>query len=130
MSILTLSANVNGATNLGAYNDLYLDSFGNIATSYDLEAIVEQCAQATKTQLGEMVLNTNIGIPYANTLWVGVPNTQQFNAAITNALLSVNGVLEVVSLITSQTGNTYNYTAIIRTIYGTGVLNGNPSNGL
>ena len=128
MPTLTLSANVNGTIANVAYNDLYLNSMGNIATSYDQQAILEQCSQATKTQLGEMVLNTDIGIPYANTLWVGVPNEQQFISAITNAILSVQGVLEVVSLITSQGGNldadNYNFNAVIRTIYGTGVLNG------
>jgi len=139
----TLSANING--NLTqiingvltpiAYNDLYLDSRGNISISRDQQALLEQCAEATKTLLGEMVLNTDQGIPYASTLWLGVPNIQQFNAAITNALLSVQGVLEVVSLITSQggvnvTADTYSFTAIVRTIYGTGVVNGIPNTDL
>ncbi len=126
---LTLSANVNGTISGVAYNDMYVDAFGNIAVSYDQQAILEECSQAAKTQLGEMVLNTDIGIPYRETMWTGTPNTQQFNAAITNALLSVQGVLEVVSLITSQGGenespNTYNFTAIVRTTFGTGVVNG------
>jgi hypothetical protein len=128
MPTLTLAANVNGTISGVAYNDLYLDSMGNIAVSRDQQALLEECSQATKTQLGEMVLNTDIGIPYANTLWLGVPNEQQFISAITNALLSVQGVLEVVSLITSQGGtlaaDNYNFNAVIRTIYGTGVLNG------
>ena len=128
MTILTLAANVNNTIPGVAYNDLYLDAFGNIALSYDVQAIVEECSQATKTLLGEMVLNTDVGIPYADTLWIGVPNSQQFVSAITNALLSINGVLEVVSLVTSQGGavsqNSFTFTAIIRTIYGTGVVNG------
>lgn len=126
---LTLSANVNGTISGVAYNDMYLDAFGNIATSYDQQAILEQCSQATKTLLGEMVLNTDVGIPYRETMWIGVPKTQQFNAAITNALLSIQGVLEVVSLIATQGGenkspNEYNFTAIVRTTFGTGVVNG------
>ncbi len=125
----TLAANVNGTIPNVDYNDLYLDSRGNIVISYDQNAILEECSEATKTQLGEMVFNTNIGIPYRDTLWIGVPNTQQFNAAITNALLSVQGVLEVVSLITSQGGdpdniNTYTFTAIVRTTFGTGAVSG------
>ncbi len=128
MPTLTLSANVNGAIPNVAYNDLYLNSMGNISTSFDQQALLEQCSQATKTLLGEMTLNVDTGIPYDNTLWLGVPNTQQFNAAITNALLSIQGVLEVVSLITSQGGSNssdnFTFTAIVRTIYGTGVVNG------
>lgn len=126
---LTISANVNGTISGVEYNDMYLDAFGNIALSYDQQAILEECSQAVKTQLGEMALNTDIGIPYRATMWSGTPSTQQFTAAITNALLSIQGVLEVVSLITSQGGenedpNTYNFTAIVRTTFGTGAVNG------
>lgn len=128
MTVLTLSANVNNSIPNVAYNDLYLNSIGNIATSYDQQAILEECSQATKTLLGECVLNTNVGLPYQQALWIGVPQVQQFNAALTNALLSINGVLEVVSLITSQGGaqsiNTFTFTAVVRTIFGTGVVNG------
>ncbi len=112
MTILTFGVN--------AQNDLYLDSLGNIAFVYDLTAITQQCAQAASTLLGEMVYNVNQGIPYFQVLWVGVPNTAQFTGALRRAFLAVGGVLEVVSLITSQTGNTLSYTAVIRTIYGRG----------
>ena len=128
MPTLTLAANVNGLESLGAYNDLYLDSRGNIAVSRDQQALCEECAQITKTLLGEMVLNVDQGIPYETTLWIGVPNQQQFISAITNAILSVQGVLEVVSLIATQGGllsaDNYSFNAVIRTIYGTGVVNG------
>lgn len=112
MAILTFS--VNDA------NDIYLDSIGNIAFAYDLVAITQQCEQAAKTLLGEMIYNVNQGIPYFQTLWVGVPNIGQFTGALRRAFLSINGVLEVVSLITSQSNNTLSYTAVIRTIYGSG----------
>jgi len=130
MSILTISANVNGTISNTAYNDMYLDALGNISMSRDLNAILEECAQAAKTQLGELIFNINVGIPYFDVLWTGVPNAQQFNAAVTNALLSINGVLEVVSLVSSQevanaqSADNYKFTAIIRTIYGTGTING------
>jgi len=85
MSILTISANVNGTISNTAYNDMYLDALGNISMSRDLNAILEECAQAAKTQLGELIFNINVGIPYFDVLWTGVPNAQQFNAAVTNA---------------------------------------------
>ena len=128
MTTQTLSANVNGAIPNVAYNDLYLNASGNISISYDQQALLEECSQAVKIVLGELVFNTNIGVPYFETMFVGIPNAQQFNAAVNNAILTVQGVLEVVSLITSQGGNlpsdNYNFTAIIRTIFGTGVVNG------
>lgn len=112
MTILTFSVN--------AQNDIYLDALGNIAFAYDLTAITQQCAQAAKTLLGEMIYNVNQGIPYFQTLWVGVPSVGQYTAALRTAFLAVGGVIEVVSLITSQVNNTLTYTAVIRTIYGSG----------
>lgn len=112
MTILTFSVN--------SSNDMYLDEFGNIAFAYDLTAITQQCQQAAKTLLGEMVYNINDGIPYFQTLWVGTPNIAQYTSALRRAFLAVDGVLEVVSLITSHSGNTLSYTAVIRTIYGSG----------
>ena len=112
MTILTFAVNSN--------NDLYLNAEGNIAYAYDLTAIIQQCQQAAKTLLGEMVYNTNQGLPYFQTVWTGTPNIAQDTAALRRAFLAVGGVLEVVSLMTSQTNNTLSYTAMIRTIYGNG----------
>jgi hypothetical protein len=112
MAILTFAVN--------SQNDLYLDGSGNISFAYDLMAISQQCQQAAKTLLGEMIYNTTTGIPYFQVLWVGIPNVTQFTGALRRAFLAVGGVLEVVSLITSQTENSLSYTAVIRTIYGSG----------
>lgn len=112
MTILTFAVN--------SANDIYLDAVGNIAFATDLEALKQQCAQAAKTLLGEMVYNVNDGIPYFQTLWVGVPNTAQYTGALRRAFLAVNGVVEVVSLITSQSENAFSYSAVIKTIYGSG----------
>lgn len=120
--MLALSANVNNNIPGVAPNDLYLDGDGNIVMAVDIQAALQACAEAAKTLLGEMVLNTDQGIPYFQTVWVGVPNVQQFNAALRVAFLAVPNVLEVVSLITSQQNNTLQYTAIIRTSFGIGNL--------
>jgi|SRR5271155_4158409 len=112
MTILTFGVN--------SANDIYLDPLGNLALVYDLTAITQECQQAAKTLLGEMVYNVNQGIPYFQALWIGVPNVGQFTGALRRAFLAVGGVVEVVSLITSQSGNAFSYTAVIRTIYGNG----------
>ena len=114
--VQTLSVNAN--------NDIYLDSDGNISISYDLQAVLQACAQAAKTLLGEIFSNVNEGIPYSQTVWNGVPNLQQFEAALRSAFLAVTNVVEVVSLITSQSGNQFRYTAVIRTTFGGGSLSG------
>lgn len=105
---------------VNAQNDIYLNEQGNLAFATDLTSLTQQCAQAAKTLLGEMIYNVNNGIPYFQTLWIGIPNVGQFTSALRRAFLAVDGVLEVVSLITSQSENAFSYTAIIRTVYGSG----------
>ena len=130
MSSLTLSANVNNSIAGVAFNDIYLNKFGNIATSEDLQAVLEECAQAARTLLGECVFDTTIGIPYEQVVWVGVPNVAQFNAALRTAFLNVAGVSEVISLTitqnhstsTVQTADVLSFTAVIQTIYGRGIV--------
>ena len=120
----TLSSNVNGTVPNVAFMDLYLDPYGNISVSYDLQAVLEECAQAAQTRLGELIYNTNVGIPYEQVLWVGAPNIEQFNAALRVAFLSIDQVTDVISLTMSQTNNTLTYTAIINTTFGVGAING------
>jgi len=129
----TLSANVNdnivttnavGVSVPVAFNDIYLDGDRNISVSFGLQAALQACAQAASTLLGEMVLNTDQGIPNFQTLWIGVPNIQQWTAALRSAWLAVPTVVEVVSLITSQIDNDFSYTAVIRTTDGTGGISG------
>lgn len=107
-------------------NDLYLDQYGNLAIATGIMAIMQGCAQAAKTLLGEMVFNINQGLPYFEQVWVGVPNIQQWTAALRSAFFTVPGVIEVVSLITSQDNNTLTYTAVIRTSVGTGTVTNLP----
>jgi len=125
----TLSCNVNNIASLGANNDIYLNQQGNISITRDLLAILEQCSQVAKTLLGECVFNTELGIPYFETVWVGVPNIAQFNASLRQSFLDVDGVIEVISLLTFQGGDgspsdRLTYSAIIRTTFGTGAING------
>lgn len=122
MPSLTISANINGTVFGAAYNDIYLNALGNINLSNGIEAILENCAQAAKTRLGELVFNTNLGVPYFTTLFIGVPLVEPFNAALRASWLAVNGVIEVISLDTIRENNTFIYTAVIRTIEGIGQL--------
>lgn len=127
MTTLTLASNVNNAVSGAAPFDIYLNEEGNIATSYDIQAILQACAQAASTILGEMIYNTDQGIPFKEAVWVGTPNLTQYTASLRNAFLSVNGggiVTEVLSLLTSQQGSILYYTAKINTIYGTTTLSG------
>lgn len=120
----TLSANVNNNIPGVAFDDIYLNAQGNISISYDLEAVLEACAQAAQTVLGEIIYNTNQGIPFFQTIWNGVPNVNQYTAALRSAFLNVPNVVEVVSLMTTQINNEFQYTAVIRTSFGSGGISG------
>jgi|GEM_PF-715042 len=123
MPNLSIAANINGTLAGVAYNDIYLDMNGNIAMSRDLQAVLENCAQAAKTLLGECVLNTLEGIPYFTAIFAGVVNLEQFSAALRSAWNNVNGVTEVLSLDVNNSNNVLTYQAVINTIYGVGTLN-------
>jgi hypothetical protein len=103
-------------------NDLYLDNNGNIAIATGLIATMQACQQAAQTLLGEMVLQTDQGIPYFQVVFNGVPNIAQFEASLRAAFLGVDGVVQVESIDIVQNGDNLGYTAIIQTIYGQGSL--------
>jgi hypothetical protein len=105
-------------------NDMYIGKDGNLVIFRDLPAILQACEHVAKTILGEMILAIDQGIPYFQTVWNGSPNYQQFAAALRNAFLGVDGVVEVVSLIVSQTTEVVSYNAVIRTIFGGGAISG------
>lgn len=111
-----------------APNDIYLNDDGNISLSYDLNAVLQECSQVARVLLGEMVFNTDQGIPFFQTVFSGVPNIPQYTNALRQAFLKVDGVIDVISIIAAQGGSNpsdqLTYTAIIRTIYGTGTING------
>lgn len=108
-----------------ANNDLYLGVDGNVAVVTDLDALVEICAHVCKKELGECVLNTDQGIPNFQTVFVGTPNIPAFEAALRKSILAIEGVTEVVSLLTERGADSLlTYTITIRTIYGQGTING------
>jgi hypothetical protein len=105
-------------------NDLFIDANGNLSITSGLEAVLQNCEHAAKAQLGEMVLDTTRGIPNFDTIWVGVPNIPQFEAALGAALRNVTDVIDVISLVTRLEQDVLIYEATIKTIYGVGVING------
>lgn len=107
-------------------NDLYLDGAGNIAIVTGIEAVLQACQTAAKSQRGEMIYFTNLGVPNFETIWAGgVPNLARFEAALRQTLLSVEGVVSVPVLLVTILENLVSYEATIITDQGTGAINGN-----
>lgn len=104
-------------------NDIFINSSGNLDIQTGIKATLQACAQISKAQLGEMIYEAQSGIPNFQVVWVGVPNLAQFEAYLRTALLSVEGVSNILNLTTSISNNVLSYTAVIQTIYGQGSLN-------
>lgn len=105
-------------------NDLFINNDGHMAINRQLDAVIQACEHVAKAQLLEMVLNQERGVPNFETIWNGSPNVIQFEAYLRRNLLSVKDVLEITALDITVRDNVLLYTAEIRTIYGTGVING------
>lgn len=105
-------------------NDIYVGSNGNLIIDRGQQAVLDACATAAKLQLGEAVLETGLGLPNFQTVWVGAPNIAIFENYLRRALLNVQGVTAVKNLTTSVVNNTLSYTAVIETIFGRAFLNG------
>ena len=109
---------------VNAQNDIYLGADGNMVVATDLQAVLETCAHVAKTQLGEVVLNLEEGVPFFETVWRNTANVAQFEAYLRATLEAVPGVTEVQQLDVTVDNNVLSYVATIVTIYGEGALNG------
>lgn len=112
-------------------NDMYLDADGNIAIVFDEDAVAQDCDHAVKTLLGELIYNSDIGVPYMQVVFVGNPNLTQFESSLRNAILNANSdVVQVLSVTINRSGNVLNYSAEIESVYGQVFLNGSINNGV
>lgn len=106
-----------------ATND-FLVSGRTLVLVSDIEAVLLVCRHAAQAILGEMMFAKEQGMPYFQTVWVGAPTTAPFEAAFRERISRVIGVVGIEELTTAQVGDKMQYSAVISTIYGTGVLNG------
>lgn len=107
-----------------ANNDLYVAADGNLATASGIDATVQATQNATQTILGECVFDITAGLPNFETVWNGVPNPAQFETALRQTILSVTGVVDIISLTVSLVDGIAGYTAEILTAFGSGAING------
>lgn len=83
--------------------DLVLDAAGNIATVSDAERIAQDVACALRTNLGECIYDTTLGIRYFQDFLGHAPNPSLFKAAAVQASLSVPGVVSAACYLTALT---------------------------
>lgn len=109
---------------VNAANDIHVDTLGNLALVYDVDAIKEAAQQAAQSLRDEMQFSVTRGLPLFSTVWTGAPSLAQFNAALRRELLLVTGVTQVRDLESRFDGDRMRYSVTIVTIYGPAVLNG------
>ncbi len=109
-----------------------VDSNGNRVTKngsfvylYDQGAVMQTCEQVMKQQLGELQYNKTKGIEYFGNVFNGNQNLQLFESQARAQLLNLDGVNGIQKFTYSQTRNELSYSATIKTIYGSGTINGN-----
>jgi hypothetical protein len=105
-------------------NDLYIGADGRLAINDGLRAVMQAVQQAVQTQLGEMVLSVDQGVPNFQSIWNGAPNLSVFRAYLRATILAVENVTGIESLETTVANNKLTYSATITTTFGTGALNG------
>lgn len=105
---------------LNANNDIFIGSDGNLAFVTGVDAVQQDCETALKAQLGEMIFNTNAGMPTFNDIWQS-KNFIKWEAAARATLANINGVVRVVSFIMTVANDAFSYVATIQTVYSSSI---------
>lgn len=103
-------------------NDIFVGADGSLAVATAREAVLNCCAQAAKTQLGEMIYAVDQGLPNFGAVWNGAPNVGLFEAYLRRNLQAVPDVVSVNSVTIDATGSALIYVATIQTTYGPGII--------
>lgn len=88
--------------------DLVLDSAGNIAVASPPYSIAQDIASAVRLFLGELIYDTEKGIPYFEEILGQAPPQSLLTGYIEAAALTVPGVASAICLITSSENRTVN----------------------
>lgn len=105
-------------------NDIFIGIDGSLSIATARDAVLQACAQAAKAQLGEMIYAVDQGLPNFEAVWNGTPNLNQFEAYLRRNIEAVTDVIGVDSVTITVTAGVLSYVAVIKTIYGPGLLNG------
>lgn len=104
-------------------NDWILDSNNNLAigtgdTNLHGEQALAVCARHyAQTILGEMIHQTDKGVPFFNTAFSRV-EIIRFEAALRDRLLELPGVIEILNVDTAVVDDILSYSVDIKTIFG------------
>jgi len=104
-------------------NDLYLDGTHSIATRSDIDAVLNVVENSLRTLMGEIQLNTTLGVPYFETiLQIQSPDVAVWEGYMIQEAEKVDGVIRVNSMRSKIENNILTYEMEILTKYGTGTI--------
>ncbi len=109
-------------------NDWYLDQNNNLAvgtsdTNLHGEQALAVCARHyAQTVLGEMIHQTDKGIPFFNTAFSRV-EIIRFEVALRERLLDLEGVIEILNIDTQVIDDILTYSVDIKTVFGIITIN-------
>ena len=104
-------------------NDIFAVN-GRLQIAVDVDAVLQTCERVIQAVLGEMIYNTGLGVDYFGTAFSGSPNVLQFEASARRQLRRVPDVISVDEFTAEIRNNALVYSATIRTIHGSGSING------
>lgn len=99
-------------------NDLFLPDGRNLVVISGIDACAQNIQQATLMRTSEDIYNTLSGVDYLNAIFTPQPNHDAARQSIAAAILSCPDVISIESLTISITADSFNYVALINTIYG------------
>lgn len=100
-------------------NDIMLDQRGNIMMYDGSKGVSDRVDAAVKTQLGELQLNINVGVPYEETIFKNRRFAQRWVAAMREAILRDSEVATIEKFDYEIVGDVLKYTVVFTTTYGT-----------
>lgn len=108
-------------------SDLFLDGQGNLAMATGRYALSYITLNAIRTVRGELVYNTEAGVPYFTTVFENPPNLRLWEYYVRETALAVDGVISVDSFLCEIKNNAVSYEMVMSTEWG-GVPIGNRGN--
>jgi hypothetical protein len=101
--------------------DLVLDASGNIALAQPPYALAQDVASAVRTFLGELWYDTKQGVPYWTQILGKLPSSSLLIELINQQVLSVSGVVNSQTTVTSFSPTTREVTGQIQFVDSSGV---------
>ena len=108
-------------------SDLFLDGQGNLAMATGRYALSYITLNAIRTVRGELIYNTEAGVPYFTTVFENPPNLRLWEYYVRENALAVDGVISVDSFLCEIKNNAVSYEMVMSTERG-GVPIGNRGN--